>query len=170
MAWNERCASIFRLKYAHKAGWLVYTDWCGCVRTRRNTSGGFELRGEHLLCFSSHTQQWFALYSNDMEVTTQIKEGNRWLGRQPPHNATQGDPGPRSEDRCLGGPRPLRPEKVGAKSQEQKKDATAQFSSSRKQVYEACVLRADGVGACLSWSYIVIGYSTFVVALQMVVP
>ena len=61
---------------------VVYTDadWGGCVRTRRSTSGGLILHGDHLLSFWSRTQQCVALSSCESEVNALIKGGVEGLG------------------------------------------------------------------------------------------
>ena len=60
----------------------VFTDadWGGCARTRRSTSGGVVLRGSHLLCFWSKTQQCVALSSCESEVNALVKGGTEGLG------------------------------------------------------------------------------------------
>ena len=60
----------------------VFTDadWGGCAKTRRSTSGGVVVRGSHLLCFWSKTQQCVALSSCEAEVNALVKEGTEGLG------------------------------------------------------------------------------------------
>ena len=60
----------------------VFTDadWGGCAKTRRSTSGGVVLRGSHLLCFWSKTQQCVALSSCESEVNALVKGGTEGLG------------------------------------------------------------------------------------------
>ena len=60
----------------------VFTDadWGGCARTRRSTSGGYMLLGDHFIGFWSRTQQCVALYSCEAEVNALIKGGTEGLG------------------------------------------------------------------------------------------
>ena len=60
----------------------VYTDsdWGGCVRTRKSTSGGILFRGCHMLSHWSRTQQLIALSSSEAELNGSIKAGCEGLG------------------------------------------------------------------------------------------
>ena len=53
----------------------VYTDsdWAGCVRTRKSTSGGAVLRGRHVLKTWSGTQATIALSSAEAELIALVK-------------------------------------------------------------------------------------------------
>ena len=46
----------------------VDTDWAGCFKTRKSTSGGAIMRGGHLLKHWSTTQQTVALSSGEAEL------------------------------------------------------------------------------------------------------
>ena len=60
----------------------VYTDsdWAGCTRTRRSTSGGIILLGSHLVMHWSRTQQTVALSSCEAELNAMNKGGTEGLG------------------------------------------------------------------------------------------
>ena len=63
-------------------GLHAYTDsdWGGCCRTRRSTSGGVILHGSHSLLHWSRTQQLVALSSAEAELNASIKAGQEGLG------------------------------------------------------------------------------------------
>ena len=63
-------------------GLTAYTDsdWGGCCRTRRSTSGGVILHGAHNLLHWSRTQQLIALSSAEAELNASIKAGQEGLG------------------------------------------------------------------------------------------
>ena len=69
--WQPQCLNL-----------SVFTDadWGGCAQTRRSTSGGFVLHGDHLLGFWARTQQCVALSSCEAEVNALIKGGTEGLG------------------------------------------------------------------------------------------
>ena len=75
------CALVYRWQ-AQPASLTVYTDadWGGCVQTRRSTSGGLILHGDHLLTFWARTQQCLALSSCESEVNALVKGGVEGLG------------------------------------------------------------------------------------------
>jgi len=56
------------------------SDWAGCVKTRRSTSGGMVLRGSHLLAHWSSTQSTVALSSAEAELNALIKGASESLG------------------------------------------------------------------------------------------
>jgi hypothetical protein len=53
----------------------VYTDsdWAGCVKTRKSTTGGALMRGSHVLKTWSHTQATIALSSAEAELIAAVK-------------------------------------------------------------------------------------------------
>ena len=56
------------------------TDFAGCVRTRRSTSGGCILRGSHLLQHWSTTQTTVALSSGEAELSGICRGASRGIG------------------------------------------------------------------------------------------
>ena len=61
---------------------VVYSDsdWAGCVRTRRSTSGGAIMHGAHLLTHWSSTQSTVALSSAEAELNAVVKACSETLG------------------------------------------------------------------------------------------
>ncbi len=60
----------------------VDTDWAGCFKTRKSTSGGAIMRGGHLLKHWSSTQQTIALSSGEAELKGIVKGAAEGLGLQ----------------------------------------------------------------------------------------
>ena len=56
------------------------SDWGGCVRARRSTSGGCLMRGRHLIVHWSRTQQLVALSSAEAELNAAVKAAQEGLG------------------------------------------------------------------------------------------
>ena len=56
------------------------SDWGGCAKTRRSTSGGCALWGRHLLAHWSRTQQSVALSSCEAEINALVKGGTEGCG------------------------------------------------------------------------------------------
>ena len=56
------------------------TDWAGCLKTRKSTSGGCMLLGSHLLKSWSSTQQTVALSSGEAEYYGVVKGASIGLG------------------------------------------------------------------------------------------
>ena len=56
------------------------SDWAGCTRTRRSTSGGALMRGRHLIAHWSSTQSTVALSSGEAELNSIIKGSIETLG------------------------------------------------------------------------------------------
>ena len=56
------------------------SDWGGCVRSRRSTSGGLIIRGAHLICHWSKAQQLVALSSAEAELNASAKACQEALG------------------------------------------------------------------------------------------
>ena len=58
------------------------SDWAGCVRTRRSTSGGTVCYGQHLLKAWSRTQDTIALSSAEAELYAAVKCSAESIGIQ----------------------------------------------------------------------------------------
>ena len=56
------------------------SDWAGCTRTRKSTSGGCILIGNHLIQHDSSTQQNVALSSAEAELNSATKMISEGLG------------------------------------------------------------------------------------------
>ena len=61
------------------SGWCD-SDWAGCTRTRRSTSGGFLLIGKHTILHWSSTQTVVALSSAEAELNALVKGISESLG------------------------------------------------------------------------------------------
>ena len=63
---------------------VTYTDsdWAGCLRTRRSTSGGVLFLGAHLVSHWSRTQQTVALSSGEAELNASLKGACESLGEK----------------------------------------------------------------------------------------
>ena len=59
---------------------LTDSDWAGCRRTRRSTSGFAIFLGQHLLAFGSTTQKNIALSSGEAELSAQVCGVSEALG------------------------------------------------------------------------------------------
>ena len=59
---------------------LTDSDWAGCKRTRRSTSGFAIFLGQHLLAFGSRTQKNIALSSGEAELAAQVCGVSEALG------------------------------------------------------------------------------------------
>ena len=76
-------ASVYHFAWQNAPSFLSgYTDsdWAGCRRTRRSTSGGAILHGSHLLLHWSLTQAGVALSSCEAELNATLKMGCEILG------------------------------------------------------------------------------------------
>ena len=60
----------------------VDTDWAGCFKSRKSTSGGAIVRGTHLLKHWSTTQQTIALSSGEAELKGIVKGAAEGMGLQ----------------------------------------------------------------------------------------
>ena len=58
----------------------VDSDWAGCLGTRKSTSGGFAVLGEHLIKSWSSTQSTIALSSGEAEFYAIVEGASRSLG------------------------------------------------------------------------------------------
>ena len=56
------------------------SDWAGCVKTRRSTSGGAIMSGKHLISHWSSTQSTVALSSAEAELNALVKAISETLG------------------------------------------------------------------------------------------
>jgi len=73
---------IFYEWQGEERGLTTYTDsdWAGCRRTRRSTSGGAILRGSHLITHWSSTQTTVALSSAEAELNAIVKGASETMG------------------------------------------------------------------------------------------
>ena len=60
----------------------VDTDWAGCPRTRKSTSGGVVMVGSHALKHWSTTQSSTALSSGEAEFAGVVRGSGQGLGFQ----------------------------------------------------------------------------------------
>ena len=58
------------------------SDWAGCLKTRRSTSGGTLMIGSHLLAHWARTQVGVALSSGEAELNAALKVGCEAIGLQ----------------------------------------------------------------------------------------
>ena len=56
------------------------SDWAGCTKTRKSTSGGLLMMGKHLVMHWSSTQATIVLSSAEAELNTLINAFNESLG------------------------------------------------------------------------------------------
>ena len=56
------------------------SDWAGCTKTRKSTSGGFMVLGEHLIAHGSSTQSVISLSSAEAELNALVKMFSESLG------------------------------------------------------------------------------------------
>jgi hypothetical protein len=75
---------IWRFQWQEDEGITVYsdTDWAGCPRTRKSTSGGCIMTGRHLLKSWSSTQSSVALSSGEAEFYGVVKASGYGLAYQ----------------------------------------------------------------------------------------
>ena len=75
---------VWRYDYQDSSQISVYsdTDWAGCPRTRKSTSGGCILVGKHLIKSWSSTQASVALSSGEAEFYGVVKAAGAGLGYQ----------------------------------------------------------------------------------------
>ena len=75
---------VFRYPYqdANAVDCYSDTDWAGCPRTRKSTSGGVILLGEHILKTYSSTQPTVSLSSGEAEFYGVVRASGAALGQQ----------------------------------------------------------------------------------------
>ena len=80
---RSRPRLVWRYDYQTASGLEVYTDtdWAGCVRTRKSTSGGCLLLGNHVLKTWSATQASLALSSGEAEFYGVVKGAGIGIGQ-----------------------------------------------------------------------------------------
>ena len=73
---------IYEYKWQNQENLCVYvdTDWAGCFKTRKSTSGGAIMRGSHLIKHWSTTQQTIALSSGEAELKGIVKGATEGIG------------------------------------------------------------------------------------------
>ena len=59
---------------------MTDSDWAGCPRTRKSTTGGLVLRGAHVLKHWSTTQVSIALSSGEAELVSLVRGACEGLG------------------------------------------------------------------------------------------
>ena len=79
---RSRPRMVFKFDYQDAGHIDAYadTDWAGCPRSRRSTSGGCILLGPHLLKFWSSTQAGVAMSSGKAEIYGAVKGASIGLG------------------------------------------------------------------------------------------
>lgn len=75
---------VFRFDFQHAAQLEAYsdTDWGGCLRTRKSTSGGCLMFGGHMVKSWSSTQQSVSLSSGEAEFYGVVRASGIALGHQ----------------------------------------------------------------------------------------
>ena len=71
-----------RLKRADSVVFFSDTDWAGCPKTQKSTSGGVILLGEHILKTYSSTQPTVSLSSGEAEFYGVVRASGAALGQQ----------------------------------------------------------------------------------------
>ena len=81
---RRRPRLVFQMPFQTAERWDVYTDtdWAGCVRTRKSTSGGCLLLGSHVIKCWSATQASLALSSGKAEYYGVVRGAGIGLGQQ----------------------------------------------------------------------------------------
>jgi len=78
---HRRAVNVFHWqKPQHVIMGLCDSDWAGCSRTRKSTSGGVVLLGKHLISHWSSTQTVIALSSAEAELNAVVKIVSETLG------------------------------------------------------------------------------------------
>ena len=75
---------VYRYRFQKADGVEVYTDtdWAGCPRTRKSTSGGCVMLGSHMIKSWSSTQSGVALSSGEAEFNGVVRGAGIGLGYQ----------------------------------------------------------------------------------------
>ena len=75
---------VFKYNFQEFAAVECYsdTDWAGCIRTRKSTSGGVILLGSHILKTYSSTQPTVSLSSGETELYGVVKATGAALGQK----------------------------------------------------------------------------------------
>ena len=75
---------VFKLPFQKADSWDVFTDtdWAGCIRTRKSTSGGCLMLGRHVVKFWSATQASLALSSGEAEYYGVVRGAGIGLGQK----------------------------------------------------------------------------------------
>ena len=73
---------VYRYRFQKADGVEVYTDtdWAGCPRTRKSTSGGCVMLGSHMIKSWSSTQSGVALSSGEAEFNGVVRGAGIGLG------------------------------------------------------------------------------------------
>jgi hypothetical protein len=80
---SPRVVNLFSWQDADSP-WSTYSDsdWAGCAKTRKSSSGGMIMRGGHLLSHWASTQATIALSSAEAELNALVKAISESLGIQ----------------------------------------------------------------------------------------
>jgi len=79
---RPRAVYMYKWQDEHDLSIFVDSDWAGCWRTRKSTSGGIAMRGDHLIKHWSSTQPTIALSSGEAELISIIKGATQAKGLQ----------------------------------------------------------------------------------------
>ena len=72
----------YPLQEAHKIDVYADTDWAGCAKTRKSTSGGCIMLGAHTIKHWSSTQPTVSLSSGEAEFYGVVRASGYGLGYQ----------------------------------------------------------------------------------------
>ncbi len=78
----QRLVYTYRKQTVDKVDVYTDTDWAGCPKTRKSTSGGCVLLGRHTIKHWSSTQANVALSSGEAEFNGVVRAGGQGLGFQ----------------------------------------------------------------------------------------
>ena len=79
----ERERAVIHFDYqSAPSQWTVWvdSDWAGCKRTRKSTSGGLVMFGSHVIRSWSATQNVIALSSGEAEYYSMVKGASMCMG------------------------------------------------------------------------------------------